>query len=87
MEVDVVRIGNSKGIRIPAIVLKECNITDKVEMIVKDGQIIMLPVENPREGWADMFKVMKASGEDKLLIEDNLSEGVEGWECSYKSWV
>ncbi len=80
MEVDVVKIGNSKGIRIPSIVLKECNITDKVEMIVKDGQIIMIPVENPREEWASMFKKMRASEEDKLLIEDNLSEGVEDWE-------
>lgn len=80
MEVDVVRIGNSKGIRLPAIILKECNITDKVEMIVKNGQIIIMPVENPREGWNEMFKEMNASGEDKLLIKDNLSEGVEDWE-------
>ncbi len=80
MKVDIVRIGNSKGIRIPAIVLKECNITNKVEMIVKDGQIIMIPIKNPREGWGDKFKEMNAFGEDKLLIKDNLSEGVEDWE-------
>ena len=80
MEVDVVRIGNSKGIRLPALVLKECNITDKVEMLVKDGQIIIMPVENPRNGWDEKFKEMNASGEDNLLIEDNLNEGLEDWE-------
>lgn len=80
MEVDVIRIGNSKGIRLPAIVLKECNITDKVEMVVKDGQIVIIPVHNPREGWSDMFKEMNASGEDNLLMEDDLSEGTEDWE-------
>jgi antitoxin MazE len=81
MLLDVVRIGNSKGIRLPAVILKECNITDKVEMEVKDGRIIIVPSEGPRKDWDIKFKEMNAAGDDKLLIaEEELSENLEDWE-------
>ena len=81
MLIDVVRIGNSKGIRLPAVILKECNITDKVEMEVKDGKIIIVPSEDPRKDWDLKFKEMNAVGDDRLLItEEELSENSEDWE-------
>ncbi len=44
MQVDVVRIGNSKGIRIPVALLKQCGIGQKVELEVKHNQIVIKPV-------------------------------------------
>jgi antitoxin MazE len=77
---DVVRIGNSKGIRIPAVILKECNITDKVEMEVKDGKIIIIPVDQPRKNWAEAFKEMHQNKDDELLIDESIGIGLEDWE-------
>lgn len=35
MQMDIIRIGNSKGIRIPLAVLKQCGIDSKVELEVE----------------------------------------------------
>ena len=80
MLTDVVRIGNSKGIRIPAVILKECNIKDKVEMEVKDGKIIIKPVDNARKGWDESFKAMRANNDDNMIIEENTLENIGDWE-------
>ncbi len=80
MQTDVVKIGNSKGIRIPAIILKECQIADKVEMEVHDGKIIIVPISNPRKNWSEQFKEMRKKGADKLLIDDTLDANLEDWE-------
>ena len=80
MQTDVVKIGNSKGIRIPAIILKECKIANKVEMEVQDGKIIIIPVSNPRKNWGDQFKEMRKNGDDKLLIDDTSDINLEDWE-------
>ncbi len=50
MQMDIVKIGNSKGIRLPLLVLKQCGIDSKVELEVKDGCIIIKPVLAPRQG-------------------------------------
>lgn len=72
MQIEVVRIGNSKGIRIPAYVLKECNIKDRIELEVKDGKIIITPVDRPRKGWSRKFKEMHINGDDKSIINDSV---------------
>jgi len=80
MLTDVVKIGNSKGIRIPAVILKECQIADKVEMEVQDGRIIIIPFSKPRKNWSEQFKEMRKEGDDKLLIDANLDSDLEDWE-------
>lgn len=80
MLADVVRIGNSKGIRIPAYILKECKIADKVEMEIQDGKIIIIPIDKPRSDWSGKFKEMHENGDDKLLIDENVDNDLEEWE-------
>jgi antitoxin MazE len=79
MLADVVKIGNSKGIRIPAVFLKDCQITDKVDMEVQDGRIIIVPVSKPRKNWDEKFKEMRKNGDDKLIIDDTLDAALEDW--------
>ncbi len=76
----VIKIGNSRGIRIPNQILKEMNIEDQVELIVADSmdEIILKPVSKVREGWDDAFKKMKTLSEDELIIDDSL--GLDDWE-------
>ncbi len=80
MLLDIVKIGNSKGVRLPSIVLKECNITDQVNIEVSDGKIIMYPVMQPRAGWEKAFRKMHAAGEDKQIISEGVSDELEDWE-------
>ncbi len=70
MEISVIRIGNSKGIRLAKTILEKYGIQDKVELILKEGYLILKPVRKPREGWEASFKAMHENGDDELLIED-----------------
>tara|TARA_B110000977_G_C10710821_1_gene351199 strand:- start:40 stop:180 length:141 start_codon:yes stop_codon:yes gene_type:complete len=44
MEVSVIQIGNSKGIRFSKTILEKYNIKDKVDLILEKGKIIILPL-------------------------------------------
>lgn len=80
MEVKVINIGNSKGIRLSKAILEQYNITDTVELILEKGRIILKPKAAPRKGWGKLFKQMNESGDDKLLIDDVFEdEAFEEW--------
>ncbi|MEN0004262.1 MAG: AbrB/MazE/SpoVT family DNA-binding domain-containing protein [Bacteroidota bacterium] len=70
MEVSVIQIGNSKGIRIAKSILEEYGITDKVELVLKEGFLILRPIHLPRQGWEEAFQEMAKNGDDQLLIDD-----------------
>jgi antitoxin MazE len=70
MEISIIQIGNSKGFRLPKSIIQRYNITDKLEMILERGQIILRPVSEPRKGWKEQFEKMNLMGDDKLLIDD-----------------
>lgn len=78
MEISIIQIGNSKGIRLAKTVLERYDITDKVELIFKEGFLILKPVKKPREGWDEAFKKMAERGDDELLIDDIFED--ENWE-------
>jgi antitoxin MazE len=81
MQVPVIAIGNSKGIRLPKAILEQLKILDKVEMEVENHQIILKPItETPRNGWGNSFKKMHEAQEDSLLVKDDLSTEAFEWE-------
>lgn len=81
MKASIVSIGNSKGIRIPKTILKECNIEKEVALEVKDKNIIIKPIKKDvREGWEQSFKNMKENKEDQLIIDDGIDLDMAGWE-------
>lgn len=80
MEVPVINIGNSKGIRLPKSILEQYNISDTLELILEKGKIILKPKSVPRKGWEKSFKKMHENGDDKLLIDDVFDdESFEEW--------
>jgi antitoxin MazE len=80
MEVSVVKIGNSRGIRFRKTILERYNIRDTVEMILDKGHIIIKPLAKPRKGWDKAFIEMHANGDDKLIIPDIFEEeNLEEW--------
>jgi antitoxin MazE len=58
MRAKLVRIGNSRGIRLPKGVIDEVGLGDEVELTVKKGEIIITRVRQVREGWAEDAKLM-----------------------------
>lgn len=70
MEIPVINIGNSKGIRLSKAILEQYNISSTLELILEKGRIILQPKSVPRKGWEKSFKLMHTNGDDKLLIDD-----------------
>ena len=80
MELSVINIGNSKGIRLPKTIIEQYNINEKLEMILEKGRIVLTPKTNPRKGWEKSFMQMSANGDDKLLMNDVFEdENFEEW--------
>ena len=63
----LIKIGNSRGIRIPKAVVERLQLTDDIEMIVKEDHLELRPGRKPREGWADAFREMAQHADDQLL--------------------
>ena len=68
MKTNIVRIGNSKGIRLPKSVLEQCRLKDVVEIEVEGNALIIRPVHAPRSGWSEAFSEMAQHKDDKLRI-------------------
>ena len=80
MEVSVIKIGNSRGIRLSKTIIERYNIRDTVEMILDKGHIIIKPLGRPRKGWDKAFMEMHANGDDKLIMPDIFEdENLEEW--------
>ena len=67
MRANVVRIGNSRGVRIPKSLLAACGIEDAVDLSVDDGKIVLKAAPNVRQGWAEAAREMARRGDDELL--------------------
>jgi antitoxin MazE len=80
MEISVIAIGNSKGIRLTKTLIEKYNIKDTVELILEKGYIILKPKTIPRKGWEKSFKKMHENGDDKSLMADVFEdENFEEW--------
>lgn len=80
MEISIIKIGNSKGIRLSKTILEKYNIKDKVELILEKGQIVLKPIEKPRQDWEQEFEKMRQNEDDKLLMNDVFDdENLEEW--------
>ena len=65
----IVKIGNSRGIRIPKTLLQEAELPDEVELHAEPGRLIVEPVRHARKGWAAAAQRMPARSDDGLLDE------------------
>ncbi len=80
MELSIIKIGNSKGFRLPKALIEKYNIKDKVELILEKGYLIIKPISKPRRDWETAFKKMNEKGDDQLLFNDVFEhENLEEW--------
>jgi antitoxin MazE len=67
MKAHIVRIGNSRGIRLPKTLIQEAQLEDEVELQAEPGRILISKPSQPRAGWADAARRMREHGEDHLI--------------------
>ena len=70
MKSSLIKIGNSKGVRLSSNIIKECELESEVEIKVVDKKIIIEAVKEPRADWNKSFQDMRENNEDTLLISN-----------------
>ena len=71
MLVDLIPIGNSRGIRIPKSVIDQCHLDEKVMLSINGNRVILEPAKKgPRCDWEKQAREMHQNGDDVLLIPD-----------------
>lgn len=70
------KVGNSRGVLVPAALLAECRIDGPVEITVEAGRLVIAPVNAPRAGWFDGYQAT-----DEVDVWEGLpvDDGCEEW--------
>ncbi len=68
MITEIRRVGNSRGVIIPKVMLKEAGLEKQAEIVLERGAIVLRkPRRNPRPGWGEASRKIAAAGDDKLI--------------------
>jgi antitoxin MazE len=70
MRANIIRIGNSQGIRIPKVLLEQSRLGTEVDLEVEDEKIIIRPAARPRQGWDEKFRLLAGQGDDTITAEE-----------------
>ncbi len=81
----VVKIGNSRGIRIPKSIIDQSGIKNEVELEVKDDKIIIKSLSEVRKNWNLAFQKMSENNDDLLLDENTLTDQ-SSWDKEEWTW-
>jgi len=63
MKTRLVRIGNSRGLRLAKPLIEQLGLEDEIEMRAEGGALVIRPVHAVREGWAEAAAHLAATGE------------------------
>jgi len=84
MRTNIIKIGNSQGIRIPKILLEQSRLGKEVEIEVEDEKIVIRPIAHPREKWEEKFRLMYERGDDNMTGEDITGQSL--WDQTEWEW-
>ena len=67
MKARLIRIGNSRGVRLPKPLIEEAGLLEDVDVHVREGTVVISSRREPRAGWAEAARKMRERGHDGLL--------------------
>ncbi len=80
MRAKLVRIGNSRGVRLPKPLIEEVGLGEIVDLVVRNGTIVIVPEKGIRAGWAEAAARIRAAGEDSLDSSHPTRFEADEWE-------
>ena len=69
MKTELIRIGNSRGIRIPKPLIEQCGLQDSVDLSVENNRLVISPGRRLRQGWVEAFRNAGPPDRDEILME------------------
>ena len=85
MKTKIVKIGNSRGVRIPKSFIDQSGLKSEVELEIENGQIVIKPISRNRDTWETAFQKMAKNKDDLLLDSIFLSEQSK-WDKEEWEW-
>lgn len=76
MRTNIRKVGNSRGVIIPAALLAACEMADEVDIRVEGKNLVITPVSAPRAGWFDGYK---PKDDAEPLAALPMDESTEEW--------
>jgi antitoxin MazE len=84
MKASIIKIGNSKGIRIPKPVLDQCGFKNTVTLEVKEKKLLVYSDRKARDGWEDEFRKRESGTGQKA---EQLNDYFENeWDSKEWEW-
>jgi antitoxin MazE len=80
MKTRLIRIGNSRGLRLPKPLIEEAGFKDEVEITLRDGALVVTSAEHPRAGWGAAVKLLLERREDYVIENPPTRFVEEEWE-------
>lgn len=78
----LIRVGNSRGLRIPKVVIEQLGLGGEVEIAVQGNRLLVQSATHHRRTWDEAFRKMAAEGDDALLDARQTTE----WDASEWEW-
>lgn len=69
MKSRLIRIGNSRGVRLPKPVIEQAGLGEQVDVHVRGNAVVITSRAAPREGWAEAARETRARDDDHLIDE------------------
>ena len=80
MKAQIIRIGNSQGIRIPKTLLEDGKISGEVELEIHEEGILIRSLQKPRANWDASFKTVADADDDQQLVETPTAFEKKEWQ-------
>lgn len=66
MRARIIKVGNSRGLRIPKPLLDQAGLSGEVDIVAEGNALIVRPAAHPRAGWEEAFAAF--AKEDRLIL-------------------
>jgi antitoxin MazE len=80
MKAQIIRIGNSQGIRIPKTLLEDGKLSGEVELELHEDGILVRSLQKPRANWDAAFKAIADVDDDQQVSTAPTDFERKGWQ-------
>ena len=80
MKAQIIRIGNSQGIRIPKTMIEDGKLTGEVELELHEEGLLIRSLQKPRSNWDSEFKSVSESDDDQSIGDTRTAFENKEWQ-------
>lgn len=80
MKAQIIRIGNSQGVRIPKTLIQDGKLSGEVELELHEDGILIRSLQKPRANWDAAFKAAADADDDHPVSETRTAFEAKEWQ-------